>query len=141
MTTCRGGDGIIPLNHELTTIEEAQEFRTTLPALKPPDQKVSVWKVIKDAVGKDLSRFCVPVYFNEPITMLQKVSELMDYEELLVKAASPEMSSDSIRRILQVTAFAIAQYKCSDHRLNKPFNPILGETFELEMPTFKYFSE
>jgi hypothetical protein len=48
--------------------------------LKPPDQKVSVWKVIKDAVGKDLSRFCVPVYFNEPISMLQKVSEAMEYE-------------------------------------------------------------
>ncbi len=47
-----------------------QEFRTTLPALKPPDQKISVWKVIKDAIGKDLSRFCVPVYFNEPISML-----------------------------------------------------------------------
>lgn len=51
-----------------------------LPALKPPDQKISVWKVIKDAVGKDLSRFCVPVYFNEPISMLQKVSEIMEYE-------------------------------------------------------------
>jgi hypothetical protein len=36
--------------------------------------------VIKDAVGKDLSRFCVPVYFNEPISMLQKVSEAMEYE-------------------------------------------------------------
>jgi hypothetical protein len=46
------------------------EYRTILPALKPPDQKISIWKVIKDAVGKDLSKFCVPVYFNEPITML-----------------------------------------------------------------------
>jgi oxysterol-binding protein 1 len=80
----------------------------TLPALKPPDQKVSVWKVIKDAVGKDLSRFCVPVYFNEPITMLQKVVEIMDYEQLLVKAASEDMSRDSIKRLIHVAAFAIA---------------------------------
>lgn len=53
-----------------TCREENQDYRTILPALKPPDQKVSVWKVIKDAIGKDLSRFCVPVYFNEPISML-----------------------------------------------------------------------
>jgi hypothetical protein len=46
------------------------EYRTILPALKPPDQKISIWKVIKDAVGKDLSKFCVPVYFNEPISMV-----------------------------------------------------------------------
>lgn len=50
--------------------EYVHEYRTILPALKPPDQKVSIWKVIKDAVGKDLTRFCVPVYFNEPISML-----------------------------------------------------------------------
>ena len=57
-----------------------------LPSLRPPDEKFSVWKVIKDAVGKDLSKFCVPVYFNEPISMVQKVSEAMDYEDLLCKA-------------------------------------------------------
>jgi len=53
--------------------------RETLPSLRPPDAKVSVWKVIKDAIGKDLTKFCVPVYFNEPISMLQKVSEIMEY--------------------------------------------------------------
>ena len=62
------------------------EYRTLLPSLRPPDEKFSVWKVIKDAVGKDLSKFCVPVYFNEPISMVQKVSEAMDYEDLLCKA-------------------------------------------------------
>ncbi|TNV71218.1 hypothetical protein FGO68_gene15187 [Halteria grandinella] len=121
--------------------EDAQECRMILPALKPPDQKVSVWKVIKDAVGKDLSRFCVPVYFNEPISMLQKVSEIMEYEQLLVNACRPENAQNSIKRILYVSSFAIAQYKCSDHRTNKPFNPILGETFEFLTPQFKYFSE
>lgn len=72
--------------------------------MKPPDQKVSVWKVIKDAIGKDLSKFCVPVYFNEPISMLQKVSEIMEYENLLVKG---DADSDSLKRLLYVTAFGI----------------------------------
>lgn len=66
---------------------------------------------------------------------------MMDYEQLLVKAAKPENCNDSIKRLMYVSAFAIAQYKCSDKRLNKPFNPILGETFELLTDKFKYFSE
>jgi hypothetical protein len=82
MKTCRTGGEFLSSRGDPLSSDESKdnmsedqiggvlEFRTTLPALKPPDQKVSVWKVIKDAVGKDLSRFCVPVYFNEPISML-----------------------------------------------------------------------
>ena len=57
--------------------------RSQLPYLKDPANKPSVWKVLKDAVGKDLSKFCVPVYFNEPISMVQKVAEIMEYQDLL----------------------------------------------------------
>ena len=46
-----------------------------------------------------------------------------------------------MRRLLYVTGFAVAQYRCSDKRLNKPFNPILGETFEMKTPNFLYFGE
>ena len=38
------------------------------------------WKILKDALGKDLTRFCVPVYINEPVSMVQKVAEIMEYE-------------------------------------------------------------
>ena len=48
---------------------------------------------------------------------------------------------DPVVRILYVAAFGIAQYKCTDQRLNKPFNPILGETFELIGKDYKYFAE
>jgi oxysterol-binding protein 1 len=58
---------------------ELLEPRMTLPHLKDPGNKPSVFKILKDAVGKDLSRFCVPVYFNEPVSMVQKVSEIMEY--------------------------------------------------------------
>jgi hypothetical protein len=57
--------------------------RTCLPFQKDPADKPSVWKVLKDAVGKDLSRFCVPVYFNEPVSMVQKVAEIMEYQNVL----------------------------------------------------------
>jgi len=40
-----------------------------LPSLKQMTN-ISVWKILKDMIGKDMTKFCVPVYFNEPITML-----------------------------------------------------------------------
>ena len=61
-------------------------WRTTLPYLRPPKLKFSIWSIIKNAIGKDLTKFSVPVYFNEPISMLQKGGEAMEYEDLLIKA-------------------------------------------------------
>ena len=60
----------LKVDDELLKSSREEEYRTVLPSLRPPDEKFSVWKVIKDAVGKDLSKFCVPVYFNEPISMV-----------------------------------------------------------------------
>jgi hypothetical protein len=62
----------------------------------------------------------------------------MEYESLLSKAANEK---DAFKRLIYVTAFGVAQYKCSDKRINKPFNPILGETFELKRGTYRYFAE
>ena len=38
---------------------------------------------MQDVVGKDLSRVCLPVYFNEPLSALQRIAEEMEYSELL----------------------------------------------------------
>ncbi len=80
----------------------------------------------------------IPVEFNEPISMLQKISEIMEYEEFLVKANNEQ---DPQKRYLYIIAFSIAQYKTTEFRLSKPFNPILGETFEIKNKKFLYFSE
>jgi hypothetical protein len=32
--------------------------------------KIGFWTILKDAIGKDLTRFSVPVYFNEPTSAL-----------------------------------------------------------------------
>jgi hypothetical protein len=37
---------------------------------KDPKQKVSIWKVLKDSIGKDLTKMTIPVEFNEPLSML-----------------------------------------------------------------------
>lgn len=112
--------------------------RDQMPFMKDPNDRPSVWKILKDAVGKDLSKFCVPVYFNEPISMVQKVAEIMEYQNLLNEA---DQEQDPVKRIMKVYAFAVAQYCCTNGRLNKPFNPILGETFEMVGPDWTYFAE
>lgn len=63
----------------VVNVVDLYKGRTELPFLKDPNDRPSVWKVLKDAVGKDLSRFCVPVYFNEPISFVQKLAEIMEY--------------------------------------------------------------
>jgi len=106
--------------------------------MRDPKDKPSMWNVIKAAIGKDLTRFCMPVHFNEPMSMLQKISEIIEYEDLCVQA---NRSDDSVFRIAKIAAFCAAQYKSSDNRTNKPFNPLLGETFEIAHPKFYYISE
>lgn len=46
--------------------------REQLPFLKDPNVKVSIWAIIKDSIGKDISKISVPVFFNDPTSLLQK---------------------------------------------------------------------
>ena len=60
--------------------------RTKLPDPAEKEKAVSLWSMIKDNVGKDLTRVCLPVYFNEPISSLQKCFEDLEYSYLLDRA-------------------------------------------------------
>ncbi|XP_074291204.1 oxysterol-binding protein-related protein 1B-like [Silene latifolia] len=46
-------------------------------------------------------------------------------------------------RIVNVAAFAVSGYALTEGRLCKPFNPLLGETYEADYPEkgFRFFSE
>ena len=57
--------------------------RERLPSPKQREKSVSLWSIIKECVGKDLSRVCLPVFFNEPLSSLQRIAEEMEYSELL----------------------------------------------------------
>mmetsp|Transcript_31862 Transcript_31862/g.90503 ORF Transcript_31862/g.90503 Transcript_31862/m.90503 type:complete len:788 (+) Transcript_31862:469-2832(+) len=115
--------------------------RTQLPVPAEKEKSVSLWSIIRDCIGKDLTRICLPVYFNEPISALQKSAEDMEYSELLDAAATCDRGSQ--RRLLLVAAFAASSYSSTVGRTRKPFNPLLGETYELVMPEkgFKFISE
>ncbi|ORX84788.1 hypothetical protein K493DRAFT_291733 [Basidiobolus meristosporus CBS 931.73] len=118
-----------------------KDLRTQLPIQSlsgKPD--LSLWSVLANSIGKDLTRIALPVYFNEPTSMLQRLCEEMEYSELADMAAQ---HSDSLHRLLWVAAFAMTNYSGSEHRIAKPFNPLLGETFEYVRPDkgYRYISE
>ncbi|EDO17409.1 hypothetical protein Kpol_1037p5 [Vanderwaltozyma polyspora DSM 70294] len=101
---------------------------------------VSLWSVLKSMVGKDITKIALPVSFNEPSSMLQRVSEDIEYSELIDQAATFE---DSTLRMLYISVFSFTPYSSTIKRVAKPFNPLLGETFEYCRPDkhFRYFAE
>lgn len=103
--------------------------RTTLkPATVLPPSLISV---LRKNVGKDLSTISMPVSSNEPLSALQRVAEGLEYAQLLDAAAK---SPSPQHRHLLVAAFSISYFSSSRAReraIRKPFNPMLGETFEL----------
>lgn len=69
------------------------------------------------------------VNFNEPLSMLQRLTEDLEYHELLDKAVKCESSTE---QMCFVAAFSVSSYSTTVHRTAKPFNPLLGETYELD---------
>jgi hypothetical protein len=98
------------------------------PALVLPPSLIAF---VRKNVGKDLSTISMPVSANEPISLLQKIAEQLEYAQLLDKAAKLGSVTE---RLLYVTAFAVSQFssgRAKERAIRKPFNPLLGETFEL----------
>lgn len=99
----------------------------------------------------------LPVFLNEPLTFQQRLAEELESWPMLDLATGgdtcavpaedaeapawrageglvrgPEVAAaDSCVRLLQVTAYAVASYNTTYLRTSKPFNPLLGETFDL----------
>ncbi|KAB5588445.1 SWH1-protein of an oxysterol-binding family protein [Ceratobasidium theobromae] len=104
-----------------------QNLRERLPISNDNRPPVSLWAVLKGSIGKDLTKISFPVYFNEPTSMLQRMAEDMEFSECLDAAANER---DPHKRIAYVAAFAMSNYSSTIGRIAKPFNPMLGETFE-----------
>uniref|UniRef100_H2ZFT6 PH domain-containing protein n=1 Tax=Ciona savignyi TaxID=51511 RepID=H2ZFT6_CIOSA len=86
-----------------------RERRSRIP--DKPNYSVNLWSIMKNCIGKDLSKIPMPVNFNEPLSMLQRLGEDLEYSDILDRAE-----------------------KCatSQEQMAHPFNPLLGETFELD---------
>lgn len=78
-----------------------QEFcpllgRTTLPVAQFSRGDFSLWSVLKNCVGKELSKITMPVVFNEPLSFLQRMLEYLEYAHLLRMASE---QSDPVARM------------------------------------------
>ncbi|XP_015786978.1 oxysterol-binding protein 1 [Tetranychus urticae] len=101
--------------------------RTKIP--ERPNQSLNLWSFMKNCIGKELTKIPMPVNFNEPLSMLQRLTEDFEYAHLLHKAATID---DSCNQLVYIAAFCVSSYATTSVRLNKPFNPLLGETYECD---------
>ncbi|KAL8776927.1 MAG: hypothetical protein Q9194_002843 [Teloschistes cf. exilis] len=114
--------------------------RTRLKMDSDDRPKISLWGILKSMIGKDMTKMTLPVSFNEPTSLLQRVAEDMEYTDLLDTAAD---RLDSAERMVYVAAFAASEYASTIGRVAKPFNPLLGETYEYVRPDkgYRFFIE
>ncbi|XP_076063131.1 oxysterol-binding protein-related protein 1-like isoform X2 [Oratosquilla oratoria] len=112
--------------------------RTSLPAPQFQRNDFSLWSVLKQCIGKELSKITMPVVFNEPLSFLERMTEYMEYAWLLDKA---DQAQDPIVRMQYICAFAVSGLASNWERLGKPFNPLLGETYELQRDNYRIICE
>ena len=96
--------------------------------------------MVKELMTVITKKLPVPIYFNEPLSMLQKQCEKFYYMDLLTKASrqdTPEL------QMCYISAFIIAEIFTNIGRNLKPFSPLIGETFEYfdNNKQFRYFAE
>uniref|UniRef100_A0A8D1DIA6 Oxysterol-binding protein n=2 Tax=Sus scrofa TaxID=9823 RepID=A0A8D1DIA6_PIG len=82
----------------------------------------------------------MPIVFNEPLSFLQRITEYMEHVDLVHRASR---QPQPLERMQSVAAFAVSAVASQWERTGKPFNPLLGETYELirEDLGFRFISE
>lgn len=69
----------------------------------------------------------MPVSMNEPLNMLQRACEDLEYCELLDKAST---LSDSMERLMYVAVFAVSGFASSQYRTGRKVTPVVRITVE-----------
>lgn len=80
----------------------------------------------------------MPVELNSPINILQANSQCTEYIHILDTAAEEESSQ---MRLALVATYIVAGYSPASKCIAKPFNPLLGETFEIVTDKFVFLNE
>lgn len=93
-----------------------------------------------------MTKVSLPVALNEPLNALQRSAEMITNMDLIRKmTVSEEVKSDSPEsscfRLICAAVLPVTHLSTNRNRTKKPFNPILGETFEYITPEVRYFSE
>lgn len=78
------------LNGDLAGSAFRNGRRPCLPAPSPDCSNINLWNILRNNIGKDLSKVSMPVELNEPLNTLQHMCEELEYTELLDRAADTE---------------------------------------------------
>ncbi|GAM23883.1 hypothetical protein SAMD00019534_070580, partial [Acytostelium subglobosum LB1] len=98
------------------------------PTQEDQEQRKGLFKQMSSYIGKDItSMISLPVWIFEPVSFLQVMAEPLQYSALLDQAVS---NPNPHHRLAYLAAFNCGLYSTAI-RTKKPFNPILGETFEV----------
>ena len=105
-----------------------------------PHKIICPKNIIKEIITNMTKKLPSPVYFNEPLSMGQKQCEKFKYMDLLIKAGN-ETSKEM--QMCYISAFLIGEIFLNLGRSLKPFNPIIGETYEFfdNEKKFRFYSE
>lgn len=121
---------------------KVEEIEGSAKPADPEDdgKRKGLFSQMSNYIGKDItSMISLPVWVFEPVSFIQIMSEPLQYENLLQQAAD---AADPLDRLVFMAAFNCALYSTAI-RTKKPFNPILGETFEVmgRDGKFKFLAE
>lgn len=108
------------------------EVRKQLPSKITQNQNM-----LSELITVITKKTALPIYFNEPISMLQKQCEKFFFP-FLDKACD---NDDIYKQYINISNFIFSEIFINLNRTLKPFNPIIGETFEFFNKNFKYFAE
>lgn len=116
--------------YPLSILSDNVKHRKTVPmAVAAPPNFLTI---IRKNVGKDMSSVAMPVTANEPLNILQRFTEMFEHTRLIDTALTfPDKSPERIMYIAAFAAVFISSAKVKERSGRKPFNPLLGETFEL----------
>ena len=82
----------------------------------------SALSVFRKNVGKDLSTISMPISMNEPLNMLQRACEDLEYCQVLDKAAT---LSNSMERLMHVAIFAVSSFASTQYRTGRKVREIV----------------
>lgn len=60
-------------------------------------QEGNIMSILKNCLGKELSKVTMPVTLNEPLSFLQRICEYMEYAEILNQASNEEDPADRMK--------------------------------------------
>lgn len=76
--------------------------------------------------GADLSRITLPTFILEKKSMLERITNQLQFPDILLDAHN---ESDSLARFMKVVKWYMAGWHIAPKAVKKPLNPILGEHF------------